>query len=64
LYGSAGQPSFGISRGCHLIEASSPSAHQGEFGRDEEGVGENQNDNGHQAERYRRRLCRLHTFQV
>jgi histidinol dehydrogenase len=62
LYCAAGQPSFAISRASHLIEASSPSAHQGELASDEEGVSEDQNDDGHQAEHYLRRLCRFHTI--
>ena len=55
LYRPPRKPSVAIPRGRQLIEAGAPRADQGELGRDEEGVRQNQDDDGREAEGDRRR---------
>jgi hypothetical protein len=46
LYRTARQPSFAVSRTRHLVQPGPPRSYQGEFGRDEKGVREDENDDG------------------
>ena len=64
LYRAARQPSFAISRLRHLVQASLPGPHQGKLGRHEEGVRQDQNHDGHEAQENRRRFWRFHTVKV
>jgi hypothetical protein len=64
LYRAARQPSFAISRLRHLVESGFPGTHEGELGCHEKGIRQDQDDNGNEAEEYRRRFCRFHTVKV
>ena len=60
LYGASCQPSFAIPRAGELVEPRAPRADQGELGRHEEGVREDQDDDRDKTEAYWRR-SRFHT---
>ena len=62
LYGAAGEPSFAVPGPGHLVQPRAPGADQRELGRDEEGVGEHQDDDRDQSETYRGGSGRFHTL--
>ena len=60
LNGAPGKASFAVAALGHLVQPRHPRPDQRELGRDEERVGEDQKDDGQEAERGRGGLRRFH----